>query len=183
MKKLILLLTLFYGVALSNVQAQVNIDQIDPGNDFDNGSAMTSEEDLLGIFLNSPFLSAIQQQAIDADQVARTNIEGDNNTAHLSQSGFNNVGIINIIGYGNEASLEQQGNGLFSAINVNGSSNNLDIEQNGNALQNLIKLDGSGLNYEVLQDPSGVEVTQTGSSIPLQIKRTGRVVPIIIRNN
>lgn len=192
MKKLLLFFAII-GLSVSGVQAQVNIniEQV-PSNEnsalnsatesFNNGTLFTSE-DLLGVFANGEFISGIQRLIIDANQVAKIKTVGSGNSATLTQSGTSNIGIINIDGNGNSASLNQAGSGLLSAIKIEGSFNSLDVEQQGNALQNLILLGGNNLNFDVQQDASGVKLTQTGSGIPLQIKSTGRTIPLIIRSH
>lgn len=183
MKKGLLCILLIAGLSVPAAWAQINIQQITQTEEFDKGSIITSEDDVFGVFLNSPFLGNIQQLAIDANQVARITIEGSNNDATLTQSGQSNIGIINITGNNNIAGLTQNGSDLFSAINIDGFSNELDVSQTGNDLQNLILLQGSGLNFDIVQNTSGVQLTQRGSSIPLQIQHTGSIIPIIIRNN
>lgn len=190
MKKLLLLFAII-GLSVSGVQAQVNIKQVSSNKNsalnsttenFNNGTLFNSE-DLLGVFTNSAFISGIQRLIIDATQVAKIRTVGNNNSATLTQSGTSNVGIISIDGNGNTANLSQVGSGLLSAIKIEGSFNSLDVEQQGTALQNLILLGGNNLNFDVQQDASGVKLTQTGSGIPLQIKSTGRTIPLIIRNH
>lgn len=186
MKKLILLL-LFTGILMPAGWAQsadVNINQVnlevqEAERNFDNGSLFLSRN-LFGAFGNFP---SIPHLSADANQVARINLEGDNNTAAIIQTGSNNLGILNIDGSGNNSSLTQSGNRLVSAINIDGDFNSLDVRQSGNDLQNLILLEGSNLNFDILQNAGGVQLTQTGSSIPLQIESNSSRVPIIIRNN
>ena len=170
-------------LAVSEAWAQTHIQQVTQIDEFENGSIITSDEDIYGLFLNSPFLSSIQQLAVDASQIARINIKGNDNTAELTQSGVNNIGVIDITGDSNFASLAQRGNGLFSAVNIDGFSNKLDMSQTGDNLQNMILIEGTGLTFDIVQDASGIELTQTGSSIPLQIQHTGSIIPIIIKNN
>lgn len=190
MKTLILLFVVI-GLSVPGVQAQVNIEQILPNEnsapssvtrDFNNGTLFTSE-DLLGIFANSKFISGIQRLIIDVNQVAKIKMVGSGNYTTLTQSGISNVGIININGNSNITRLNQVGSGLLSAIKIHGNSNTLEVDQIGDNLQNLILLDGTDLNFDVNQNANGVHLTQTGSSIPLQIESSGRTVPIIISNN
>lgn len=163
--------------------SEFNIPQVNQNSkNYSNGSLLLSE-DLMGLFTNSSFVAGLQHLAIDASQIAYINTVGNDNIATMTQNGFNNIGIINIYGTGNEAGLIQNGTGLLSAINIDGNGNTLDVTQNGSALQNLILLNGNGLNFDIMQNESGVQLTQTGSSIPLQIRSTGHRVPIIISNH
>lgn len=184
MKKLILIILLVaVTVSLSRAQqttGDVSIQQVTKS--FDNGSVVSSEN-FDGIFANSMFISELQQMLVDANQVARINLEGNNNTASIVQDGTNNVGVIDITGSANSSTLFQDGSGMLSAIGINGYGNKLDVTQKGTALQNLILLEGQNLDFNVLQNAAGVKLTQTGSSIPLQIESTGSTVPLIIRNN
>lgn len=163
--------------------SEFNIPQVNQNSKILNNRSPLLSKDFIGLFANSSIIAGLQYLAIDASQVAHINTMGNDNTATLTQNGYNNVGIININGNGNEAGLMQNGNGLLSAINMSGNYNTLDVVQNGSALQNLILLDGNGLNFDILQNESGVQLTQTGSSIPMQIRSTGRRVPIIISSH
>lgn len=185
MKYITLILNLLLAaVAISHAQGRsddIHLRQVT--RNFANGAVMTSD-DALGIFSNSLFISGIQQLAMDANQVAQLYIQGNRNTARLSQSGSANIGILQVEGDFNNTRLSQNGSGLLSVIGVQGNYNQLDLEQSGSSLQNLILLKGSGINFDILQNNGGVQVTQTGgTSIPLRIRHSGNLLPIIIRNN
>ena len=142
----------------------------------------TTEDDFFGFFSTIPFISELQQHAIDASQVAGIKITGNQNIAEISQFGSGNFGILHIDGDDNQAGLVQKGTGLLSVLNVTGNANNMHILQDGNALQNYIEVKGNGINFDVRQTNSGLVYTQSGP-IPITIERTGRRVPIIITNN
>jgi|AntRauTorcE11898_2_1112593.scaffolds.fasta_scaffold25709_2 hypothetical protein len=185
MKKLILLILLFVLSApvawAQQANANVVVNQVTE--ESDNSLFITDEEEEIGLFLSDSFISGLQQLAADANQVARINTVGSNNVSQLTQSGNGNIGAINVLGNGNETSLNQNGNDLISVLNLEGDFNILDVDQIGSNLQNVVQLEGDGLNFDILQDAQGLQLTQTGSGIPLQIETTGGTVPIIITNN
>lgn len=168
------------------VQAQQSEDiflkQVSPSNSY--GSQQITGDGFFSSFSKLPFLSDFQQAAMDANQVALINTEGNANVTKLTQSGTANIGIINVLGDENNTGLEQSGSGLLSIMNIRGNSNTMNMDQIGTDLQNYVQLTGSAIDIDLVQNKNGVQLTQTGgNSIPLMIKRNGSSVPIIINNN
>jgi hypothetical protein len=131
-----------------------------------------------------PLIRKYMNSATDASQAAYLSIKGDNDIATIGQSGAGNIGVINIVGSNNNTSLKQDGNNLFSLLNIKGSLNTFDIKQLGTGLKNYIQLTGTGIRMNAVQTVDGMKLTQTGrGGIPLQIKTTGRMIPIIITNH
>jgi len=108
---------------------------------------------------------------------------GNDNTAILYQKGNGNVGIIDMEGNGNSSELNQNGNYLLSLLKLKGNYNSLDFDQSGNRLGAMFYLEGQGLNFDAVQNESGMQLLQGGSSIPLLIRHSGGTTPIIISNH
>lgn len=156
--------------------------QVSPGSSY--WPQQVEGEGFFSSFSKLPFLSDLQQAAMDANQVARINMKGNNNVANLSQSGAANIGVINILGDDNTTDLNQSGTGLLSILRIRGNANTMDMDQIGTDLQNYVQLTGSAIDIDLVQNKNGVQLTQTGgNAVPLQIKRYGQSVPIIINNN
>ena len=185
MKKLLCFLA-FWAFSLTGLQAQqsenIYLKQVSPSNSY--APQNISGEGFFSSFSQLPFLSDFQQAAMDANQVANINVDGSDNVTKLIQSGTANIGLINVLGDENSTSLNQAGTGLLSIMNIRGSSNTMNMDQVGNNLQNYVQLTGSAIDIDLVQNKSGIQLTQTGgNAIPLQIKRNGQSVPIIINNN
>jgi hypothetical protein len=131
-----------------------------------------------------PLINKYINLSRDATRAAYITTKGDHNITTIGQSGVENIGAINISGNNNTTSLQQNGSRLFSILNVEGSMNIFDIKQHGKGLKNYIQLTGKGIHMNAVQTAKGMKLTQTGGTgIPLQIKTTGRRIPIIITNH
>jgi hypothetical protein len=140
-----------------------------------------TETQLFGKYSLIPLLKNL---AADATLAATIRLNGDNNSAKIVQKGQGNAGMIKIKGDNNKTKLAQTGSSLFSILNINGFSNTFNINQKGTGLENYIQVTGSGIRMNAEQTAAGMKLMQAGgNAIPLQIKSTGHLIPIIITNH
>jgi len=145
-----------------------------------------NSSELSGVFSGMPAskFSYLQLLGSDASEAAQIKTTGNYNHVTIKQMGNNNAGGIFIKGDYNHAGLVQNGSSLLSIINIKGDQNTMNVNQQGQSLQNLISVEGTGIKFNVKQNASGVKLTQMGgNAIPIQVKRTGHSIPIIIKNH